>query len=129
MPSAKAWASTPNPILSSDTEHLGQLAERGDAEGSGRRLVQMTPGAATDVHGDHPCGEGRLDVVVDPVADIGDLLSRDAALGDDPLEERGRGFLDSPARRRADEIDVVAEQVLRIRERVADGAGAGCASA
>ena len=84
----------------------------------------MSPRASAHVHGDHPGGESGRNVVVDAIADVRDLVGVDATLEDDPLEERRRGFLDTPAGRRADQVDVVAQEVLGIRERVADGTDA-----
>src|SRR5947199_9723875 len=75
-PGSRACASTPVPIRSSDTEHLRKLVEALDAQGGRRRLVQVSPRPAADVHGDHAGGERRRNVVVDAVSDVGDLGDR-----------------------------------------------------
>src|SRR3954447_23174697 len=77
-PSSSACASTPRPMRRSDTERLRKLIERSDPEIRLGRVVEVAPGAAPDVHGEHPCALGGAYVVVDAVADVGDLLRRDA---------------------------------------------------
>src|SRR5919202_4128732 len=103
-PSAKAWASTPIPIRISDTaERLRQLVERADAQGAD--ALQIRPWAAPNLNRDEPRRARRQDVVVEPVADVRDLVRRGAARLDDADEEVGRRLLDAPARRRRHEVD------------------------
>src|SRR5580765_2885315 len=116
-PGSSACASTPMPIRSSDTEHLRQLVEAARSKGRDRRLVEVAPRAATDMHRDHPGGKRRDDIVVDAVADVRNLLRRDAGLVDHAPEELRSRFLDSPARGRAHEVDVLAHELLGLDRR------------
>src|SRR4051812_42864067 len=106
-PGSSACASTPVPIRSSDTEHLRKLVEALDAQRTRWRFVQVAPGPAADVHGDHAGGECRLDVVVDAVPDVRDLRDGQPRLCRDAFEERRRRLLDAPAGGRADEVHVL----------------------
>ncbi len=115
-PSSNACASTPRPIRSSDTERPGQLGERADR---GSRPAAARAGVPTGrgARGRRPC---RPRAPARRRCRRGRRRTRsrsagDAALGDDPLEERGRRLLDAPARRRADEVDVVARAGPRPR--------------
>ena len=110
----------PVPIRSSATERLRKLCQGSDPDRTRRRIEQVPPRPAADVDGEHPGVDRRPDVVVDAVSDVGDLRCGDAALGDDPLEELGRWLLDPPAGGRADQVDVLAQQILGRGERVAD---------
>ena len=80
----------------------------------------MAPRAAPDMHGHQPRREGRLDVVVDPVADVGDLTGGDTGLFHQPLEEARGRLLDTPPGGRADQVDVLAQKLLRLGRGVAD---------
>src|SRR5205085_217276 len=88
-PSAKAWASNPIPTRSSDTfERLGQLVERADGQSPGVVAgLEIAPGATADPDGDEAGLERREDVVVEPVADVPDLVRRGAGRLDDAGEE------------------------------------------
>ena len=100
-----------------------------DADRRGRRLVEVPPRAAADVHRNHAGSERRLDVVVDAVADVGDLLCVDAGLLGDPLEERGRRLLHAETLGGGDEVDVRPHELLVQDRHVADGANAEAAIA
>src|SRR5205823_3648136 len=111
-PSSRACASKPVPTRYSDTlERPRQLVERVDRDCPVRRLA---PGvlAAADAHRMQAGCKRRHDVVVHPVADIEDLLRRNACLVHHVCEEARVGLLDAPALRRADEVDVWAEELL-----------------
>ena len=56
--------------------------------------------------GEHARRGGGEDVVVDAVADVGDLARRQAQLGDDAGEERRVGLRDAPVGRGRDEVAV-----------------------
>src|SRR3954451_19337652 len=119
-PGSRACASTPVPIRSSDTKYPRKVVEALDAQGGRWRFVQVAPGPAADVHRDHAHGERRLDIVVDAISDVRDLRDGPLCLGHDALEERGGRLLDAPARRRADEVDVLAQEVLGLHGCVAN---------
>src|SRR5579859_2222621 len=85
--------------------------------------------AATDPDGAETGGERRHDVVVDAVAHIDDLCRVGARFLDDMREEPRRRLLDAPPLRRADEVDVRAEEVLVDGAHVAGGAEAQAALA
>ena len=68
--------------------------------------MEVAPRPATHVYGDHPSGKSRLHIVVDTIADIGDLSGIDACLVDDPPEEVRRRLLDALASGRPHEIEV-----------------------
>ncbi len=97
-----------------------------DNEGSGlraRRASNRCPqGPRRMWTASMPASIAGPDVVVDAVADVGDLAGGEAALRDDPLEELRRGLLDPPALGRADQVDVLAQQLLGLGGCVADGA-------
>ena len=59
-----------------------------------------------------PAASAGTNVVVDPVADVEDLLGRHARLFHHVREEPGVGLLDAPALGRADEVDVRAQELL-----------------
>src|SRR5262245_3227735 len=117
------------PTRRSDTERLWKLVERADPDRGRRRHMQVAPGPATDVHRHEAEGERRLHVVVDAIADVGDLRSSEPGLGHEPLEEATRGLFDAPAGRGAGEVDVLADDVLEALGRVADHAHAQAARA
>src|SRR5207302_437412 len=106
-PPAKAWASTPIPTRRSGTvEGLRQLVQRADAQAAGFGAdLEVRPRAAADLNGDEPGLARGHDVVVEAVADVGHFVRSGAALGDDAREEFRRGLLDTPARRRGDDVD------------------------
>src|SRR5580765_7712972 len=110
------------PTRSSDIQCSRQLVEAVDSESGAGRLVEVAPRAAADVDGDHPGGERGHYVVVHPVADVGDLRRSEAGLHGDSLEELRARLFDAPARRRADEVDVLADELLGLDRRVADRA-------
>jgi hypothetical protein len=60
--------------------------------------MDIPPWTTSHEHGDHTGSEGGTDVVVESIADIGDLVRRAAALGNDPGEEPRRWLLDPPPR-------------------------------
>ena len=72
--------------------------------------VDVPPRTPSHEHGDHTGSEGGTDVVVEPIADIGDLLRRAAAFANDPGEESRRWLLDLPSGRRPDEVDRQVER-------------------
>src|SRR4051812_27946061 len=121
-PSTSACASNPVPTRYSGTERVGELVEGPDRDRARRRLVQVTPGAAPQVNRDHAGREGGRHVVVDAVADVGDLARGPSRRGGDALEERGRGLLHPPALGRRDEVDVGPNEVLVLERHVPDGA-------
>jgi hypothetical protein len=65
-------------------------------------------------------GQRRQHVVVDAVADIGDVAGDGAGLRDDALKERRVGLGHVPARGRADEVGL---EIERTDEVFAGGAG------
>src|SRR3954452_639242 len=86
--SLNACASTPMPTRSSDTgEHRGQLVERRDLRPG--PALQVAPRAAAYMHGEHPGRRSGPYVVVEPVADVGDLGRRPRRGLDQPAEELG----------------------------------------
>ena len=101
-------------MLAKYSQAFGQLVEGLDTKvclgDVGVCGVDVTPWAAPHEHRDHPGGKRRADVVVQPVADVGDLAGRAPALGDDPVEERRGRLLDSPAGRGADEVGRQAQR-------------------
>src|SRR5947209_9564503 len=126
-PPAKAWASTPIPTRRSGTvEGLRQLVQRADAQAAGFGAdLEVRPRAAADLNGDEPGLARGHDVVVEAVADVGHLVRSGAALGDDAGEELRRGLLDTPARRRGDDVDrqlLAACPLLELRALVAGDA-------
>ncbi len=111
-----------------DAEAHGSTAGSSSSErmriAPARRLLEVTPRAAADVHADHAGGERRADVVVRAVAHVRDPRSRDTRQVDDPLEERGSGL---PTPQLADDATASTcgrEIVLDRRRRVAGGADA-----
>src|SRR5262245_2320430 len=129
MPSANACASTPSPMRRSDTEGGLELVQRLDPDRLRGGLVQIAPRAAADVHGRHPGGDRRLDVVVDAVADVGDLRWAELdGLCQTPEERRGRLF-DAPTLGRAEHLQVAAQHLLRRPRCVSDGRHAKAARA
>jgi hypothetical protein len=58
--------------------------------------VDVAPWTSADEDCAHPVRPGGENVVVEPVADVEDLMSGDSAGVDDVSEERWRGLLDSP---------------------------------
>ena len=82
--------------------------ERGEVVDAGRRLgrrrLEHPPRPAADVDRDEPRGGGGKHVVVDPVADVGDLRGVTPGELDDELEEARIRLLDAQARRRRDDV-------------------------
>src|SRR5919201_891470 len=64
----------------------------------------MTPRATADVDGNEAGRVRGRDVVVEAIADVGDLVRSRAGGRNRPREELGRGLLDPPARRRGDHV-------------------------
>src|SRR3954452_20477769 len=113
------------PTRSSDierqrVEYGGQLVERADRDGARRRIVEVAPRPAAHVYADEAGRERGPHVVVDAVANVGDLGRLVPDLVQDPREELRPRLGDAPARGRADDVDAVAEQVLGRERRVAD---------
>jgi hypothetical protein len=86
--------------------------------------MDKPPWATPHEHGDHPCCKGGTDVVVEPIAHVGDLTRRASAFGNDPGKELRGWLLDLPSRRGSDEVDrqvQSAKPALRLRGLVARG--------
>src|SRR5438874_2124395 len=123
-PSSRACASKPVPTRYSDTaKRLRQLAERADRDDA---LGRLDSGVRAPPDADCPqaCSPRRDDVVVHPVADIEDLFRGHTGLLHHVDEEARVRLLDAPALRRADEVDVRAEELLVVRVHVPRGAEA-----
>ena len=88
----------------SEANASGSSASESTAQGSVRRPLQPAPGPAPHVHRHQAGGARGQDVVVHPVADIGDLRRREPHQLDDLREERGLGFAYAEARRRGDDV-------------------------
>src|SRR5919201_797798 len=106
-PASNACASIPIPTRWSDKrERLRQLVERLDADvGLVGTVLDERPRPTPKMHGDEAGRARRHDVVVDAVADVGDLARGEARVGDHALEELRSRLLDPPARRRSDDVD------------------------
>ena len=70
--------------------------------------------------GDHPGRERGLHVVVDPVADVDDLVRRPADALDDAQEELGRRLLDAEPLRGRDVVHMRPDELLVGDRHVAD---------
>ena len=74
-----------------------------------RPALEIAPRAAADVHGDHPAAARGHDVVVDPVAHVGDLAGLGVDRLEQQLEEARRGLLGAERVRRRREVHVEPE--------------------
>ena len=84
---------TRSSLTASEANALGKRGEVVEPErGLGRRPLQPSPRAAPNVHGDEAGGGSRKDVVVDPVADVGDLARLAAHELDDRSKNAGSGL-------------------------------------
>ena len=80
-------------LIASEASACGTDGEVVEAEGGlGWRPLQTAPRAAADVNRDETRGGGGQHVVVDPVADVGDLARQAAGQLDDRRKKRGSGL-------------------------------------
>ena len=66
--------------------------------------MKATPRTAADEDGDHAGLAGGQDVIVEAVADVGDLGGGNAGHFDDAFKECRGGLFHAPARGRGDEV-------------------------
>src|SRR5919201_965914 len=129
-PASNACASIPIPTRWSDKrERLRQLVERLDADvGLVGTVLDERPRPTPKMHGDEAGRARRHDVVVDAVADVGDLARGEARLGAEALEDalvilaaRNRGPERGPdhVRRDAEPPSVLAPVARLVDERLA----------